>query len=92
MTQENQNTQSKPAGKALSAPASSAFPVASDVNPDGNQSGMRLLEYFAARALQGILSNPDLAYNPDDAAREAVAHAECLIFILSQNHPRSHTE
>ena len=33
-----------------------AFPVAADVNPDGNQSGIRLRDYFAAAALQGQLS------------------------------------
>jgi hypothetical protein len=33
-----------------------AFPVAFDVNPDGNQSGMRLRDWFAGMALQGQLS------------------------------------
>jgi hypothetical protein len=32
-----------------------AFPVAADVNPDGNQSGMRLMDYFAAQALTALI-------------------------------------
>jgi len=33
-----------------------AFPVSADVNPDGNQSGLRIRDYFAAAALQGWMA------------------------------------
>lgn len=51
MTTENPTRGGSPSGSATC----SAFPVAADVNPDGNQSGMRLIDYFAAQALTALI-------------------------------------
>ena len=42
-----------------------AFPCHRDVNPDGNQSGMTLRDYFAAKAMQGWMATyGDTAVHP----------------------------
>lgn len=75
---------------------SQAFPYASifPSSPD-QQSGLNLREYFAAKALQGLLANPRFETTSialgekillhSDFAREAVDLADALIKALNQN-------
>lgn len=46
--------------------------------------GMTLRDYFAAKAMQGILSNPDVAYDPSDLAKVAVDFAEAALAELER--------
>lgn len=41
--------------------------------------GMTLRDYFAAKALSGMLSNPELCGAPEDAATVAYAMADALL-------------
>ena len=41
--------------------------------------GMTLRQHYAGLALQGILANPDRLFDPDDAAREAMIHADSML-------------
>lgn len=63
-----------------------AFPVGSDLGPasnicDGGYGGMTLRDYFAAKAMQGIMANHDhvdsTRDNPDGALRVAI-HAHLV--------------
>lgn len=59
-----------------------AFPVAADVNPDGNQAGMRLRDWFAGMALQGMMANPECnAMAGEDIARNCYRIAEEMLSV-----------
>lgn len=48
--------------------------------------GLTKREYFAAMAMQGILSNSDLSYLPASRiADKAVSHANVLLRLLDDN-------
>jgi len=71
-------------------PTSQAFPVAATTEDVGHF-GMTKREYFAALALQGLLSNPedcDAEENPEDLApsyaRSSVIYADALIAALNE--------
>lgn len=66
-----------------------AFPCASDVNPEGNQSGMTLRDYFAAKAVNGILSaagdiDGAVQYDADRVARSAYEMADAMLTARQQ--------
>jgi len=51
----------------------SAFPTtqyANGISPSGHDQGMTLRDYFAAKAMQAILSDPNFA-NPDNKLAES---------------------
>ena len=51
-------------------------------HPEGNsadQQGMTLLDYFAAAALTGLLSNSGKDYYAKDVATEAFIHADAML-------------
>lgn len=50
-----------------------------------NKGGMTLRQHYAGLALQGLLSNPDHRYGPDEAAREALTYADSMIYVLEKN-------
>ncbi len=54
----------------------SAFPAATSL-----QSGMSLRDYFAAKALQGILAQPAARYSPtyETASEFAYQHADAML-------------
>lgn len=59
-----------------------AFPTESEAQTGRStwrHEGMTLRDYFAAKAMQGILSNPDVAYDPKDLAKVAVEYAEAML-------------
>lgn len=45
----------------------------------GMDMGMTLLDYFAAAALQGLLANPDNAYDTEPCAEECFKFAQAMI-------------
>jgi hypothetical protein len=54
-----------------------------------SEEGLTKREYFAAIALQGILSNPELCpdrYNPGENAVLAIEAADLLIYHLNNSH------
>lgn len=52
---------------------------------DFTQNGLSKREYFAAMALQGLITNGNFAYNDySDAARKAVTAADTLLTELSK--------
>lgn len=53
---------------------------------DGNN-GLTYREYFAALAMQGLLSNPDTKVMPKIIAKAAVECADALIFALNEEQP-----
>jgi len=57
-----------------------------EYNPDNQPiayySGLTKREYFAALAMQGMLSNPEKEYDPDTLTEEAVGHADWLLKAL----------
>jgi hypothetical protein len=64
-----------------------AFPIFDsdgliNIENDGDQGGLSKREYFAAMALQGILSNPE--FMATMAASVAVKKADELIYLLNQ--------
>jgi len=58
-----------------------AFPVTSDNYANPDSTGMTLRDYFAAKAMHGIVSTvPHLkTINPDDAAIEAYEYADAMM-------------
>lgn len=64
-----------------------AFPVAdpfrhnpaNEIDMQRLSGGMSLRDYFAAKALSGMLSNPELCGAPEDAATAAYAMADALL-------------
>lgn len=62
-----------------------AFPTAADNGHSQNQDGMDLRDYFAAKAMQGMLANKGLIYgktaDTDDAngARRAYKIADAMM-------------
>lgn len=54
-----------------------AFPIGSTPYEWGN--GMTLRDYFAAKALQGIESNPDKSYEPKHLAERAFLIADAML-------------
>lgn len=49
------------------------------------QTGLTKREYFAAKAMQGILANPNLnKYSKDTLVNIAVSHAESIIIELNK--------
>jgi len=77
-------------GLSKSAGSSPIYPQSVECN-DGinrwteNKGGMTLRQHYAGLALQGLLANPDKSYDPDDAAKEAMIHADSMIYILEKN-------
>ena len=55
----------------------SAFPVPVDVNPDGVTCGMTLRDYFAAKAIQALVSNSHVLNT--DAASHAYKIADAML-------------
>ena len=47
----------------------------------GAQGGMSLRDYFAAKAMQGFISNPELVlmYNAEDTAKWAYERADAML-------------
>lgn len=57
----------------------SAFPIqASEYGGHGSDGGMSLRDYFAAKALQGMLSG-DLNWSVDHAPKEAYRFADAML-------------
>ena len=60
--------------------------------PNSYSSGLTIREYFAAKALQGLLANPNIDFMPFDWAKEipldwakeAIYHADALIMLLNE--------
>lgn len=59
-------------------PEEAAYPILNE------QFGLTKREYFAAIAMQGILSNPDRNWNSYDICRDSVHIADVLIETLSR--------
>ena len=53
-----------------------AFPRPGDFHP---QFGMTLRDYFAAKAMQGIVSDPDLAMGMEKVAEWAYQQADAML-------------
>ena len=51
---------------------------------NGGTDGLTKREYFAAMAMQGLLSDPELTAKPEVFAHEAVRHADALIVELNK--------
>jgi len=71
---------------------SAAFAKAAFYHPDGGadspQEGLTKREYFAAMAMQGIISTTNMGFNhlkDGRIAKEAVILADALINALNQN-------
>jgi len=64
-------------------PANSLHPA---INPDGSSAGLTKREYFAALAMQGLLTNGhcDLLF-PEQNAKRAINHADELLKQLEHN-------
>lgn len=64
----------------------SAFPIFFPCDPEGHISwGMTLREYYAGKAMQGYLANPDYAKShPDKIAQWSVENADALLKALSK--------
>lgn len=61
---------------------SPAFPgtqYANGVQPSGFSQGMTLRDYFAAKAMQGILTDPDITMGADKIAEWAYAQADAML-------------
>ena len=43
------------------------------------ETGMSLRDYFAAKAMQGILANPDIDGYPEDYAKKAYQYADAML-------------
>ena len=58
-----------------------AFPVQSVYIEDQetNSRGMTLRDYFAAKAMQGLISIADLDMHPEDYARVAYQQADAML-------------
>ena len=57
-----------------------AFP-----QPGGGEKGLTIREYFAARALQGVLTTSNLLQaDPDHLAKKAVDYADALLRELTR--------
>ncbi len=66
-----------------------AFPITAvydasreQVNPSdayGGGSGMTLLDYFAAKALQGLVANETLIFSHEDRAKFAYCQAKAML-------------
>jgi hypothetical protein len=46
--------------------------------------GMTLRDYFAAKAMQGIVANPDLDAYPEDYAKKAYQYADAMLKARSK--------
>jgi hypothetical protein len=60
-----------------------AFPFVVPTNHDGWYEGLTRREYFAAKALQGILADPS-CQDLEDACESAVCAADALIAELNR--------
>ena len=54
-----------------------AFPV-------GNVNGMSLRDYFAAKAMQGLVSDPDLVIDSAQVAQLAYVYADAMLQAREQ--------
>ena len=56
-----------------------AFPVAFDVNPDGNQSGMRLRDWFAGMAMPAVCLEAVGELSESQIASDAYRIADAML-------------
>lgn len=66
-----------------------AFPFKHDISSESigktENAGMTLRDYFAAKALQGAVSNPNLyTTNPWEIARIAYQYADAMLEVRSE--------
>ena len=50
----------------------------------GYEYGLTKREYFAAKAMEGLLANPNVEMNWNPLAKESVAQADALIAALNE--------
>ena len=53
--------------------------------PDAFHCGLTKREYFAAKAMQGLLANPNRDWNANDYVIDALWYADTLIETLEQD-------
>jgi len=56
-----------------------AFPVQFQGTTEPSLSGMTLRDYFAAKAMQGMLSEPSLRATPEEFATESYKVADAML-------------
>jgi hypothetical protein len=56
-----------------------AFPVRTESTMIASTGGMTLRDYFAAKALQGLLSNTNGGYSFEGAAQDAYKYADAMM-------------
>jgi hypothetical protein len=57
----------------------SAFPYTEANGANSGDVGMTLRDYFAAKAMQGILTDPDITMGADKIAEWAYAQADAML-------------
>jgi len=65
-----------------------AFPIFSDSAPHGGNAvwgGMSLRDYFAAKAMQGMLAAYPHEQNPRDVSCDAYRHADAMLKAREEN-------
>lgn len=74
----------------MTKPNDEAFPVAFNPGEDLVNYGLTKLEYFAAMAMQGLLSamTENTGLMPDETADEAIRYATALINKLNEEGPK----
>lgn len=61
-----------------------AFPYVLRADSDSAEYGLTKREYFAAMALQGMLSNPDIRGSNESLAKTSISVADVLIKELEK--------
>ena len=61
-----------------------AFPSGHDPKTGTADKGMKLRDYFAAKALQGMLAEPSLRATPEEFAQRAYIIADAMIKARSE--------
>lgn len=75
--------------KTLTKPMHSVLPEGWVIHEHVVTTGLSKREYFAAKALQGILANPNTNRIADAHARDATLLADALIEFLDRTRPQS---
>jgi len=56
-----------------------AFPSGHDPKTGTADKGMKMRDYFAAKALQGMIAEPSLKATPDEFAQKAYQMADAML-------------